>query len=140
MRFLHTMIRTGDLNRSIAPEAPTFQTGGDDARVVEHKHIPGAQQVRQVGDAKVIKAVAAHVQQPRLISWLMRPKRDERLGEIEIKVLERQQWRRRRPTQAVLRSAATLAEMIRPGFAGGSPFGSASTAAMPSVTSPQTVY
>lgn len=57
----------GTLYQHFDPAAAVLdamQPGMQDARVVEHQQVAGAQQVGQIGEAPVLPAVAVHDQQP----------------------------------------------------------------------------
>ncbi len=73
------------LRLQFAAAANTRKRCGNDARIVEHERIAGAQQVRQLAhDAVGARRAGAYDQEPRGIARAHRMQRDAILGQLEV--------------------------------------------------------
>ena len=80
--------------------APAFELGGDDARVVEHQHVAGAQQVGEVGDAAVAQPLALDDQHARRVARARGAEGDAVGGQVEVEQVDLHGWTGAAPAAA----------------------------------------
>ena len=68
--------------------APPFELGRDDLGVVEHQHVAGPQQLRQLEHLTVGDLAALDQQQPRAVARPRRPQRDPLRRKLEIEQVD----------------------------------------------------
>jgi hypothetical protein len=141
----------GDADPRIA--AAAVELGGDDARIVEHQHVAGAQQVGEIGDAAVAQPVPVDEQHPRRVARARGAKGDAVGRQLKVEQIDVHGLGGTAPAATAgggrggggggrRRGSGPpiVARTIFVGSAGGSPTAIASTAAMPSMTRPNALY
>ncbi len=78
--------RHRDVGGEVAAPPHALQRGRDDARIVEHERVAGAQQRRQIAHAAILERRLArrHNEHPRCIARAHRMQRDGLLGQLEV--------------------------------------------------------